>query len=97
MGSFEAEHERARALTDRNDKIRAYRALQHEVVAFRSALDQERELDPNAKIRASSEYEGGIGWVRLDRRDVASIRSRADRLLRSLKRYLQVAEMADDS
>jgi hypothetical protein len=88
MSALEADHERARAIANQDEKIRAYRTLRDEVADFRLSLDGERELDPNARVRASSRYEGGMAWVHVDRRDVASIRQRADRLLRSLDRYL---------
>ncbi len=88
MADLEQRYERARALPDRPARLDAYRSLRGEVVDFRSSLDGEREMEPNAQVKASSEYGGGIGWVHVDRRDVASIRKRADRLLRSLNRYL---------
>jgi hypothetical protein len=86
MDSFEAEYDRVREISDSNDKALAYGALRDEVQSFRSELATERELDPEARGHAIAQ-----GWgarVRLDRRDVSSIRDRADRLLRSLNRYL---------
>jgi hypothetical protein len=88
MSRFEGRYAEARQLPDGESRTRAYAQLADELTAFRASLEDERELDPNASVRASSDYGGGIGWVRVDRRDVASIRRRADRLLRSLHRYL---------
>jgi hypothetical protein len=104
MSSFEGRFEAARQLPDGDARLDAYRELRGEISDFRSSLDGEREIEPDARVRASSDYGGGIGYVRVDRRDVASVRARADRLLRSLDRYLarpesgaQVEQEADET
>ena len=88
MTDLEARYERARALPDRSARLAAYRALRVDVIDFRRSLDGEQVVEPNASVQASSDYGGGIGWVHVDRRDVESVRKRADRLLRSLDRYI---------
>ena len=89
MSSLEDRFAAARQLPTGTTRDEAYAELALDVADFRSSLDGERELEPNAKVRASSDYGGGVGYVRVDRRDVASIRGRADRLSRSLHRYLE--------
>jgi hypothetical protein len=91
MDTLAADHEEARQIHDPVAQARAYIDLRERAVAFRAELDGETEIRPKAQVRASSSYEAGMGWVSVDRRDVASVRGRADRLIRSLDRFLETA------
>jgi hypothetical protein len=91
IAALEEEHDRARGIADPVEQVRAYLALRTRTLEFRVELDGETELRPNARVRASSSHEAGIGWVSVDRRDVASVRARADRLVRSLDRFIASA------
>jgi hypothetical protein len=88
MSTFDQRYEAAREIAELPAKLDAYRSLRADLVAFRASLGDEQELDPEARVHASSDYGGGIGWVQIERRDVDSIRQRSDRLLRSLDRFL---------
>jgi hypothetical protein len=91
MDALAADHDEARQIREPVAQVRAYLDLRERAVAFRAELDGETEIRPKAQVRASSSYEAGMGWVTLDRRDVASVKGRADRLVRSLDRFLRAA------
>jgi hypothetical protein len=94
MGSLERQFQITRSMADPVEQVRAYIRLRADARVFRDDLEGERTLAPSARVRGSSEAEGGIGWVHLDRRDVASVRGRVDRLLRSVDRFLTAAAPA---
>jgi hypothetical protein len=55
---------------------------------FLARLDGEQVLLPHASARGSTETNSGLGMFRVERRDIAGVRSRTVRLLHRIDRFL---------